>query len=185
MNIFPNIALRVANLVIHLMCVQINMSSLKVLSIRLCWSSFPLLLLIWKVIQLVRQLYRLFGTSVSAPSPRYKSPIHSPWQADLWTNNGSGDRSSFNTRSQRSSSCECTEAEDSISSLAQPLHSTVFDLVASLRHQSEIYAAAKWLRSVLLLLCGVFLFSPLSISLILRLFQDLWFHMRFLCQCLT
>ncbi|KAI5337687.1 hypothetical protein L3X38_016958 [Prunus dulcis] len=33
------------------------------------------------------------GSSVrlmSAPSPRYKSPIHSPWQADLWTNDGSG-----------------------------------------------------------------------------------------------
>ncbi|KAL6279308.1 hypothetical protein ACE6H2_016189 [Prunus campanulata] len=43
---------------------------------------------------------------IPAPSPPFKSPIHSPQQAGFWTNNGSGNRSSSGTQSWGSSSPE-------------------------------------------------------------------------------
>ncbi|KAI5339099.1 hypothetical protein L3X38_018371 [Prunus dulcis] len=76
------------------------------------------------------------------PHPPYKSHVHSPQWEGLWTNDGPGDRSTSDTRSLFSSSCERTEIEDSISPSALPLHSTVFNAVASLQHQFGISAEA-------------------------------------------
>ncbi|VVA36650.1 Hypothetical predicted protein [Prunus dulcis] len=76
------------------------------------------------------------------PHPPYKSHVHSPQWEGLWTNDGPGDRSSSDTRSLLSSYCERTEIEDSISPSALPLHSIVFDAVASLQHQFGISAKA-------------------------------------------
>ncbi|KAI5350418.1 hypothetical protein L3X38_003309 [Prunus dulcis] len=84
----------------------------------------------------------------SAPSPPYKSPLHSPPQSGMWINDGSGDPSSSGTRSWRSFSREQTEVDDSISPPVLPLRHTVLDAVASLRCQSESSTAATRVPSV-------------------------------------